>query len=62
MELVGGGSVFNEVYPIKLIKENHWESNSLHNQHNNNYVGGLNVPPDADARGDRLQSNNKKIG
>ena len=34
----------------------------MHNQHNHNLVGGLDVPPDSDARGDPLQSIEKALG
>ena len=39
-----------------MKKVNSSESNFLHNQHNPNLVGGLDVPPDSDGCGDQMQS------
>ena len=43
-------------------KENHWESNFLHNEHNHNPVGELDIPPDLDAPGDQLWSIQNPVG
>ena len=45
-----------------IKKGNHWESNFLHKQQNHNPVGGLDDPPDSDARVDQLQGIHNPLG